>query len=76
MLDGPRGAGKTSLMLTLVERWRRVLALEKLDEVLASGEIDLEEIARRDTEPRGVLRAQPERIGVGDLVEPLGIAGA
>src|SRR6185436_13616925 len=45
VIDGPRGAGKTSLMLTLVELWRRSLAQEKLDEPLAQGEIDLEEIA-------------------------------
>src|SRR5262245_13745191 len=32
IIDGPRGAGKTSLMLTLVELWRRILAQERLDE--------------------------------------------
>jgi len=35
VIDGPRGAGKTSLMLTLVELWRRTLAQDKLEEVFA-----------------------------------------
>src|SRR5262245_62017616 len=51
VIDGPRGAGKTSLMLTLVELWRRSLAQEKLDEVLGDDEINLEEIAPTSSDP-------------------------
>jgi len=46
VIDGPRGAGKTSLMLTLVELWRRSLAQDNLEEVFgmippSAGETDL-----------------------------------
>jgi hypothetical protein len=50
LVDGPRGAGKSSLLLTLIEVWRRSLAEEKLDEVFeakptSSGETDLFDIS-------------------------------
>lgn len=62
VIDGPRGAGKTSLMLTLVELWRRSLAHEKLDEALAPGEIDLEEIAPTSSDPNTTEREAIEPV--------------
>jgi len=59
VIDGPRGAGKTSLMLTLVELWRRALAQEKLDEVLERGEIDLEGFTEPNTS--GQVATEPFR---------------
>src|SRR2546426_8818720 len=42
----------------------------------ADGRRDLEQLAGRHAEARGVLRMQPERVRVRDLVEPLGVARA
>src|SRR5207237_4057601 len=42
----------------------------------ADGRRDLQELAGRHAEARRVLRMQPERIRVRDLVEPLGVPRA
>jgi hypothetical protein len=68
VIDGPRGAGKTSLMLTLVELWRRDLAQEQLDEVFATsiarpGEVDLASLVSG--------YGEPDMATARDALEPL-----
>src|SRR6266852_1035333 len=56
--------------------WTHGLGDPYLVDEVADPRRDLEQVPGDDPRPGGILWVEPERIGVGDFVEPLGIARA
>jgi hypothetical protein len=66
----------THVMTARHHAWPNALGHPRLDDEVADGGFYSHEAAGGEPEARGVGRVDPERIGVRDLIEPLGVATA